>query len=415
MSATARWLPLALLCLAAPLTAQVRPRPEACVACHLDQRESRLREPARLFPGDVHAEKGFTCLDCHGAAAGDTRSAGFMSKPARRDIPALCGRCHSSAPYMRRFNPSLRVDQVTEYYSSKHGARLRDHDDPDVATCVSCHPAHATRPPSDPSSSVFPANVATTCGACHARPWMAARHLPVNQLEQYRSSVHGRMLLDQGDLSAPTCNDCHGNHGAAPPGIESVRNVCGQCHSTVAEFFDQSRHEEAFAQRGLPGCATCHGNHDIQQPDDRALGLRNELVCGRCHAAGERHGNEFLQMQVLFDSLQHDYQRSRALLARAENGGMEVSQAVFELEDAKDALVRARTAIHTFRVEPVRAEIDGGLAITAKAHERAEASLAEHRFRRVGLAGSTSLILILVLGLWFKIRDLERRHREQKP
>lgn len=415
---TLRWLPLALLAPAALaarpalLEAQARPRAEVCVRCHLEQKETRLLEPARLFPKDVHAEKGLTCLDCHGAAAGEPRGEGFMARPARRDIPALCGRCHSNAQYMRRFNPSLRVDQVTEYYTSVHGRKLRDHDDPAVATCVSCHPAHATRPPSDPSSSVFPANVAATCGACHARSWMATRRLPVDQLEQYRGSVHAKNLAD-GDLSAPTCNDCHGNHGAAPPGVESVRNVCGQCHSTVAEFFDQSRHEETFAEHHLPGCATCHGNHDIQSPDDRALGLRNELVCGRCHAAGDRYGNEFLRMQALFDSLQLQYRTSRALLARAENRGMEVSQAVFELEDAKDALVRARTAIHTFTVEPVREEIAAGLDITARAHRRAEAALDEHRFRRVGLAGSTSLILVLVLGLWFRIRDIEQRRREK--
>jgi len=397
-----------------PLAAQAMPTAETCINCHLRQQDSRLSDPARLFPQDVHAEKGFTCLDCHGEAAANPGSPGFMAKPARRDIPALCGRCHSNAPYMRRFNPTLRVDQVTEYYSSRHGQRLRAANDPDVATCVSCHPAHAIRPPTDPESSVFPANVAKTCGECHAQPWMAARHgLPVDQLEQWRNSVHGRMLLDQGDLSAPTCNDCHGNHGAAPPGVASVRNVCGQCHSTVADYFDQSGHEPTFAQHDLPGCATCHGNHDIQVPDDQALGLRNELVCGRCHAAGDQHGNEFLQMQVLFDSLQQSYQNSHELLARAENSGIEVSQALFELEDAKDALVRARTAIHTFRVEPVRTEIEGGLAITARGQERGEAALAEHRFRRVGLAGSTSLILILVFGLIAKIRNLERRHREE--
>ncbi|HSJ16010.1 MAG TPA: cytochrome c3 family protein [Longimicrobiales bacterium] len=402
----------AALALAGPAAPQAPPRPETCARCHLEQQVPRLREPAEQFPSDVHAEKGFSCLDCHGALR-ERPGAGFMAKPTRQEIPQLCGRCHSNAAFMRRFNPSLRVDQVTEYYSSRHGERLREANDPQVATCTSCHPAHRTRPPSDPTSTVFPGNVAETCGGCHAERWMSERGLPIDQLEQFRASVHGRMLLEHGDLSAPTCNDCHGNHGAAPPGVESVRNVCGQCHATIAEFFDDSGHEQPFAEGGLPGCATCHGKHDISEPDDDALGLRNELVCGRCHAAGDTIGNEFTLMQVLLDSLQHEREQSRAILHRAENAGMEVSEALFRLEDANDAVVRARAAIHAFRMEPMREEIEAGLAVTDIAARRGAAALEEHGFRRAGLAVSTTLILILVFGLLLRIRELDRTDRRK--
>jgi hypothetical protein len=411
-----RLLPGALaaaLTLPGPAAPQAPPRVETCVRCHLQQRDPRLNGPARMFSEDVHAEKGFDCLDCHGAAALPRGSAGgFMARPSRREIPQLCGRCHSDAAFMRRYNPSLRVDQVTEYYSSRHGQLLRDRNDPAVATCVDCHPAHGVRPPSDPASTVFPGNVAKTCGGCHAERWMSERGLPIDQLEQYRVSVHGQTLLEKGDLSAPTCNDCHGNHGAAPPGVESVRNVCGQCHATIAEYFDDSGHEATFAEHGMPGCATCHGRHDIATPDDAALGLRNELVCGRCHAADDANGNEFLQMQVLLDSLGQARERSSAILHRAENAGMEVSEARFKLEDANEAVVRARAAVHAFRIEPVREEIDAGLAITTTAYRRGQDALGEHRFRRVGLAISTSLILMLVLGLLLRIRELDRRSTE---
>ena len=93
---------------------------------------------------------------------------GFIGKPTRQQIPQLCGRCHADAQFMKRYNPALRVDQVAEYATSVHGRRLRELSDPKVAVCVSCHPAHSIRPPSDPKSSVYPLHVAETCGRCHA-------------------------------------------------------------------------------------------------------------------------------------------------------------------------------------------------------------------------------------------------------
>lgn len=393
------------------LSAQQRPTDAVCIQCHLQLEDERLIEPARAFPtADVHAERGFGCLACHGAAAATATGGGVMARPARQRIPDLCGRCHSDPLFMKQYDPSMRVDQVAEYRTSGHGVALMARNDPDVATCVDCHPAHRTRPPSDPESSVYPIQVPELCGSCHGDPAVMAGHgLPMDQLEVYRRSVHGRRLLEEEDVGAPACNDCHGNHGAAPPGVESVERVCGQCHAMMAKLFEENGHDQFFAEAGLPGCATCHGNHDVQRPEDEDLQALGGDVCGQCH---DREGGAtaaFWTMYALIDSLKRSFDDSRQVLERAENLGMEVSQAQFELEEATDALTKARTAIHAFAVAPVETEIAAGLGVARAAFARGEDALWEHRFRRIGLAASAGVILLLIVGLLLKIRQIENR------
>ena len=405
---------------ASPGTAQTLPTEDQCVGCHSTLEDDRLRLPAEWFPTDVHAEVGFDCLACHGRPAEGAGAldpaAGFLAAPARREIPGLCGRCHSDAAFMRDFNPSLRVDQVAEYRTSGHGRALFASDDPDVATCVSCHPAHRIRPPTDPESSVYPLRVAELCAGCHADETLMARHgLATDQLEEYRTSVHGRLMFDDEDLSAPTCNDCHGNHGAAPPGLASVRNVCGQCHAMMAQFFDGSGHEEVFEARRLPGCETCHGNHAVAETSDQLLLSRSETVCAACHAEDDPAGDEFRTMKGLIDSLQAQEAASRAVLLEAENLGMEVGEALFDLAEVSEALLKARTAVHAFRAEPVEKEIATGLAVTAAGRARGEEALYEHWYRRAGLALSAGVILLLVVGLILKIRQLEASGDPTRP
>jgi predicted CXXCH cytochrome family protein len=410
-----RVAPAAFLFVAAALPgeaarAQTLPTSEDCRTCHLALDEERLVEPARLYDTDIHAETGFGCLACHGSAATNhlDEAAGFLSSPRRDQIPEMCGSCHSDAAFMRQFNPNLRVDQVTEYWTSGHGERLRDFNDPEVATCIDCHQVHQIRSPSDTESSVYPVNLVETCARCHADPEvMAGRDIGSDQVDEYVTSIHGRMLLEEGDVSAPVCNDCHGNHGAAPPGVSSVRNVCGQCHATMAEFFDQSAHEEIFDREDLPGCATCHGKHAIELATDASLGERSVGVCQQCHEADDPNGQEFDRIATVLDSLAIATEASRHILEEAEDRGMEVSQALFELEDVTNAEHRARSAIHAFAVGPVRDEVAVGLAITTRAQERGEEALGEHRFRRVGLSFSTAIIVLLIVALLFKIREME--------
>jgi hypothetical protein len=72
----------------------------------------------------------------------------------------------------------------------------------------------------DSRSPVHPLRLPETCARCHAdSTHMAKYKLATNQFEDYRKSVHWEALAQRGDLSAPSCASCHGNHGAhAPPG-----------------------------------------------------------------------------------------------------------------------------------------------------------------------------------------------------
>jgi hypothetical protein len=405
-------LVLGVLASAAPSAAQ--PPQDSCATCHGAFGDERLSGPVKAYPEDVHSQNEFGCVACHGGDASAPGmeamdpAKGFIGVPSRKEIPLVCSRCHSDADFMRRYNPSMRVDQLAEYRTSFHGHRLFEYDDTLVATCTSCHPAHSIKPPSDPTSSVHPVNVVETCGACHADPERMARYgIPTDQKQQYTESIHWQKLSEEGDLSAPTCNDCHGNHGAAPPGVEWVGNVCGECHTVMAGLFRESFHSEILAMLGRPGCATCHGNHRIVEATDTLLGVGEGSACGQCHDVDSAGGQVAARMRGLVDSLRMALFGADSILAQAENAGMEVSQAQFDLNSASTALVRARTAIHSFSVDSVKAAVSDGLDIALAAYTRGQRALKELRFRRMGLAVSVAIILMLIVGLVLKIRELE--------
>jgi hypothetical protein len=306
----------------------------SCLACHGNPDlfdADKIHRIVQGFAGDVHAQVGLSCHDCHGGdpdlrLAGDMDAAmnrkfaanPYRGAPERGAVPDFCGRCHADPVYMKRFRPDARVDQENEYWTSHHGQALR-RGNTRVATCIDCHGVHGIRRPDDPDSPVYPTHVAETCNRCHGSAERMAgstlpdgRPLPIDQFARWQQSVHARALLQKGDLSAPTCNDCHGNHGAAPPGLDSVAFVCGQCHGREAALFRASRKHAGFAQHntfladaGKEGCAschvdpepaaslhgmtsfsectTCHGNHSIVRPTLALLAPLPSTPCAFCH------------------------------------------------------------------------------------------------------------------------------------
>jgi Cytochrome c3 len=291
--------------LAARTATPAEPRATSCTMCHARAEVAGEASPAIVEheKSGAHAGAGLSCHDCHGGNpdpalaesldAMDEKYAAnpFRGAPKRAEIPAFCGRCHSDPTVMKHFKPAARVDQEREYWTSRHGELLKQ-GDVKVATCVDCHGTHGILPPADIASPVHPRRVADTCSGCHSdAARMAAyrlpdgRPLPVDQFARWRASVHAEFLLEREDLSAPTCNDCHGNHGAQPPGLESVAFVCGQCHAREAELFRASpkkdafeSHRELMAGAGEAGCADCH-----EQPQARLRRMVSFTECATCH------------------------------------------------------------------------------------------------------------------------------------
>src|SRR5262249_49717952 len=153
------------------------------------------------------------------------------------------------------------------------------------------------------------------------------------------------------DLSAPTCNDCHGNHGAAPPGVGSVTNVCGTCHAVFAQKFGGSVHQQIFDK----GCVECHGNHAVLKPSEEMLGTGPHAICATCHSGPDDKGAVAANaMRSGIDRLKIAIDQSAAAVSRVKNAGIEVGPQELALADARSHLTLARTEVHAF--EPPRVE-----------------------------------------------------------
>jgi len=397
------------------LCEETPPAPNTCVGCHSALPEP-LNAPVDAMRIDIHTEKGLSCVDCHGGDAtlmdvtAMSPESGFRGKPKRADIPALCGRCHADGAYMRRYNPRLPTDQLQQYWTSVHGQRLQAGDEK-VATCVSCHGAHGILPPDRAQSRVFAANVPDTCGHCHSdAQYMAEYHIPTDQVDKYKRSVHAEMLLVQRDLSAPACNDCHGNHGAFPPGVTSIAEVCGQCHANNAAFFVKSPHKPAFDRLGLPECATCHSNHEIHRATDDLLGGQEGAVCRRCHDPGTPGYDAAVSMRGAIEHLKVVMADTDSMLTKARAMGMEVSQEEYTYrEEVRPLLIKVRTETH--RGDPVALvdAVSAGIKTAATSEGAAQATLFEAEARRRRLLVPLALIIVLMLLLYAKLRQLERQ------
>jgi hypothetical protein len=303
----------------------------SCISCHgnVDLFGEELVRIVEQWSTGVHAGVDLGCHDCHGGnpdlrlaedpeAAMDSEFADnpYIGAPGRPEIPGFCGRCHSDPDFMKGYDPGARVDQEREYWTSHHGQALR-RGDTNVATCIDCHGIHGILPAADTQAPVYPKRVAETCGRCHADAERMAgytlpdgRPLPVDQRDRWMQSVHAAAMFEKDDLSAPTCNDCHGNHGATPPGLKSIAFVCGQCHGREAGLFRSSGkrdgfrdHNEYLAEAGDDRCAacheppastvdnvhafsecvTCHANHSVIRPTMVMLASAPSTPCAFCH------------------------------------------------------------------------------------------------------------------------------------
>lgn len=289
-----RFLPWLFLLGAATVGAQV-PAPEVrqCSICH-GKREFKKVQPdgtvRTLFVDEeelrasVHAK--WHCLDCHADIVA-------IPHPPRLE-KVNCQRCHFPG------NPVGAPEDVNYqgYVESVHG-RLRRAGNPKAPSCQDCHGAHDVKKASDPLSRVFKSQVPFTCSRqCHDQV-----------LETYRRSIHGQALLVKGNLEAPSCTDCHGEHKILPRKEQAseisatqIPETCGRCHGSMefnekydipinpVKTFKRSFHGIAneLGSLRVAECVSCHTAHDVLPPSDPASSVHPENIpktCGKegCH------------------------------------------------------------------------------------------------------------------------------------
>jgi predicted CXXCH cytochrome family protein len=398
----------------------------SCISCHISSDHvSDTTIAAAYLSGDIHRQNNIGCQDCHGGnpVIGFTENnqdlamdpaKGFQPAPEKTAIPEFCARCHSNIEFMKQYNPRLSTDQLALYKTSVHGKLLFEKKDTKVAVCSDCHLAHGVLPATDPQSKVFHQNVPGTCGACHSDPAYMngyiskGKQIPTNQYDLYSKSVHGVLVLQKGDQSAPACNNCHGNHGATLPTLASVSSACGECHAVNRDYFKASPHSAPFSKLPNPDCERCHGNHLINAASDSLLGTTDGALCIQCHKADSPGFAAAASMKAAIDSLNFSISLAENISAKAQQKGVGNGDARFDLRPAIDGLTRVRSVVHTFDPDQVTQITSSGIKTANGVRQTALAALGDLRSRQIGLGVSLLIVLFVAFALRRKIKQVDK-------
>jgi formate dehydrogenase gamma subunit len=215
--------------------------PNTCGACHsnprfLAQHQIPFAHPVEAYWSSVHGravaqgnQSAPSCSDCHGSH-GILTPQDSHSKISSWNIPNTCGACHTE----------IR----NTYLASVHGQAML-HGSSGAPVCTDCHGEHVILPPSNPASTVSPANVSTvTCGRCHSDVALDRRYnLPADRVPTFAASYHG-LALSGGAERVANCASCHGVHNILPASDPrssinpaNLAATCGHCHAGAGTRF----------------------------------------------------------------------------------------------------------------------------------------------------------------------------------
>jgi hypothetical protein len=231
------------------------------------------------------------CTACHPEIAGYPHLARTVARPSARDVPFLmrtytaCGTCHQK--------------EYTQYLGSAHAQALTV-GKAEAAICSDCHGVHdiGQANPAEVGLALGPA--VYNCAKCHAQEY-----------DEYKNSVHGKELLQQGNLDVPSCVDCHGVHDMhKAKDSTSFRSqslgMCSSCHANtalmtkyglspdilttyIADFHGTTAQLFPVQSGQAPEqalCYDCHGVHAIASTVSvQGLALQDNLLkaCQKCH------------------------------------------------------------------------------------------------------------------------------------
>ncbi len=233
-----------------------KPGSSDCLTCHAD---TEPRVAADALVGSAH--EGLACTDCH---------ADVTELPHGKPKAVNCGTCHESQAAAWREGPH-----------AKQGG----------PSCTDCHGTHKIPPSGSPRSLTSRERQMEVCGGCHEQLAGGGKWI-----QAFAESVHGQAITQRGLNMAPACATCHGAHDVtslktddSAPAKRKVAQLCGKCHEPVYQAFEKSIHAQALSKGvgAAPTCTDCHGEHGIEESTNRTSKIAPMSVpatCGRCHA-----------------------------------------------------------------------------------------------------------------------------------
>jgi cytochrome b subunit of formate dehydrogenase len=264
---------------------------QTCGKCH----DKEVEVFKKSIHGNITAsEKQIapTCITCH--TVGITTGTKLSKIDLKQAQEHLCLSCHLNNADVKSRMP-VSTGFINAYENSIHGQALHSNN-ANAANCVDCHGSHETTSGSHSSSKVNRVNIPNTCGTCHDKI-----------KEEFDTSIHGTALA-HGVEDAPSCIQCHGEHGIISVhssdspvyGSNLSEDVCLPCHSSVQmtdKFGIGTRPGQSYldSYHGLAvqggskvaaNCASCHGVHDIKPSTDPASTIHptnRKTTCGKCH------------------------------------------------------------------------------------------------------------------------------------
>ncbi len=258
-----------------------------CGACHNETKMafSNSIHHTVLTGGNVNAP---VCTDCHGAHQILTSKVSIESEK--------CLNCHLNEK-MFPGDEKGSAKFVAQYKTSIHGSIQKGQTE--AAGCVDCHGDHMISNPNDPKSSTKRARLVETCGKCHS-----------DVVEKFKKSKHGQELA-KGNENAPTCSDCHGEHGIQSTLLSNdfsklnIADKCLSCHKEgkiqhknykgeeeLISDYKNSAHYKGLERGNVNSatCSDCHGAHEMSPFDDPDSKINKKNIaqtCGEsnCHEA----------------------------------------------------------------------------------------------------------------------------------
>lgn len=253
-----------------------------CRRCHSDnQLQSK---PVHITLLEKEREGAtLPCTDCHNAHTMMPAAGGKLLK-SESDY---CMKCHT-----RHQNMIFRNGETISLAIDESYLRASVHNE---LSCSDCHFGFSSNEHPDRTFRTRRDYAIASCQTC--------RRCHFDKYSETLESIHFAQL-NQGNLKAPVCTDCHGSHSIQKGRTEKLLSAkrCEKCHQVIFSTYAASVHGKALTDENnqdVPICVDCHKAHDVSNP--RTLEFRENIpeMCGNCHANKEIMGKYGLSTAVL--------------------------------------------------------------------------------------------------------------------